>query len=210
MTWGMQWGTTWGGVAAYDYRDIVKRRLWKHLERAPNVNTRAMLIEMAETWNILDLSTVEVINAVGIEQAKGDELDEWGAMVGFPRLGAADALYRRSIKAAARKLLAGGTLGDFYDVVELVSPGTKVSIAEGSASILIWVASLSSIEQSIVGSLFAGLPGRGIGASWIEHNEQVFTWGHSDGDVPVEYSWDYSDGSIPAGEKAGFGYSHVI
>lgn len=210
MTWGMQWGITWGGVAGFDYRDIVKRRIWKHLERAPNLNTQAMLVEMAETWNTLDASTVAVIASVGIENARGDELDDWGLMVGFPRLGAADPLYRRSIRAAARKLLAGGTLGDFYDVVELVSPGTKVSIAEGSASIIIWVASLSTVEQSIVGSLFAGLPGRGIGASWVEHDEQVFTWGYSDGSVNVDWSWDYSDGSIPVNEKAGMAYAHTI
>jgi hypothetical protein len=209
MSWGQEWGGPWGGPAGFDYRDIVRRRLWKYLDRLPNF--RATMNDIAVLWNMLDDQTRGVIASVGVETARDDELDEWGLLVGLPRLGADDALYRRSIKAAARRLLAGGTLGDFYDIVELVSPGTKVSIGESfPAGIMIWIHAISPIEQSIVASLFAGVPGRGIGAGWIQSDEKVFTWGSADVPVPVNYHWGSADGGVPDDQTAGWGSANVI
>lgn len=205
MSWGDEWGDPWGDpLATFDYVQFGQTQTWKHLQYLPNI--RKVIDLIAEAVTEVDAAAVDVASNVGIELATALELDDIGDQVNFPRLGANDPLYRRALKAAARRLLASGRPDDFYDIVAIASPGSIVKLTEiFPACLLLWIQSQTLEEARIIASLLDGVPGLGICAFWIEFESQVFTWGHSSNDVPVEFSWDHSSGDIPADEKAGMG-----
>jgi hypothetical protein len=210
MTWGNKWGDKWGApLSAFSYQTFAETQIWKHLQYLPNI--RALLDLIAECVGTLDVDIVQVATNVGIDSATGAALDDWGDLVDFPRLGANDDVYRRAIKAAARRLFASGRPDDFYDVISIASPTAIVKLLEiFPACVWVWIIASTVEESQILGSLLDGVPGLGICATWIESESQVFTWGHTDNDVPVEYHWGHTDGDIPDGEKAGFAFANVI
>lgn len=208
MSWGDKWGSKWG-QPAFPFKEFGRAKIWKHLQYAPNI--QAFVDILADCYAIVDEASTAVATKVGINSASGLELDDWGEMVGFPRNGADDDLYRRAIKAAARRLFASGKPDDFYDIVNALSPTATVRIAEVfPACMIVWIQSASVEESRIIAKLLDGVPGLGICAIWIEAEAQVFTWGHSTEAIPVEYSWDHSTGTIPADEKAGMAKANII
>lgn len=205
--WGQEWGFLWPGDAdSFDFDAFGKSKLWKQLDYAENV--RKMVEVMAAVWAELDGATMSELARVGIDAATGDELDDWGLRLGPARNGTADDLYRRILKAEARKALGEGDVQTIYDIVTIFSPTAKATLMEGfPASWVIWLHFLTADEQKQVGALLDGVPGLGIGATAaIVDPAGVFQWGTASG--PITKHWGSS--AAPSSEQAGFASGVVI
>jgi hypothetical protein len=202
-TWGSQWGSQWGGSeGAFDFRALLKSHRWKQLEFAENWIKLEQF--MADALAMFDAWVTDEARRVGIDSAVGDELDDWGAMVGMPRNGMDDALYVRAIKARARATMGHGDPQTFYDVVAIFSGGNaKATLIEAfPAKITIWLHGLTYAEQRQVGALFDGVPGLGIGCFIVIVDPNgVFQWS---GPSTPTVTRHWSGPSSPASEHAGF------
>jgi len=202
-TWGSPWGSQWGGSeGAFDFRSLLKSHRWKQLEFAENWIKFEQFI--ADAMTLFDAWVTDESRRVGVDSAVGDELDDWGSMVGMQRNGMVDALYIRAIKARARATMGHGDPTTFHDIVEIFSGGlAKATLIEAfPAKIIIWLHGLTSEEQRQVGALFAGVPGLGIGCVIVIVDPNgVFQF--SGPNTPtVTRHW--SGPSSPASEHAGF------
>lgn len=209
--WGEEWGFHWPGDAeSFDFDALGKSKLWKQLDYAENV--RKFVEFMAIVWSNVDGAAMDELSRVGIDAAVGDELDDWGMRIGIERLGMVDDLYRRAIKATARKAFGEGDVQTIYDVVSIFSPTAKATLLEGfPANWVIWLHFLTFEEQQQVGALMDGVPGLGIGASLVTVDpDGVFQWGSTLGSVTVDRHWSSTTGSVPSSDCAGFASVHVI
>ena len=216
MTWGMRWGTTWGGeLDAFDFDALWRSRLWKQLEYAPNIKLLFGLL--ADAAAELDSDAVAVARSMTPDAAVSEALDDWGDRVGIRRNGMADDLYRRAIRASARKLVGEGDPSTFYDMMELFSDAGRITIVEQfPASILLWIHNLTAAEQAQFSALLRGVPGLGIGAAAIIASETgFFEWASNnasgdDGSVAVDRHWASNDGTVASSQCAGFADVDVI
>lgn len=202
MTWGSGWGFPWGCLlGAFDFEALFQSHRWKQLDRATQYNKLMGVI--ADILAQADGAVVTQASRVGIGAAYGDELDDWGAMVGIVRNGMDDELYQRAIKATARKALGEAEPGTIYDVCYIFAPTSKITLVEAfPANWIIWIHFLTSAEQTQVAAVLDGVPGLGIGAHAVVVDPNgVFQW--SGPNTPtVTRHW--SGPSSPASEHAGF------
>ncbi len=204
--WGMDWGETWGGaLESFDFFAMCKRMTWKHLENLPNI--QLLCTFFAEVFAELDSDSVTEAQRVGIDQATGEDLDGWGQMVGLPRRGAGDDLYRRGIKAATIAIFTQAEPGSIYDIAETVSPTGKVLLLEVfPACFRIYFFDMTADEQTIAGSVIGLCRGLGICALgvFVDPNG-VFEWASIANPFAVERHWASTIiGSIPVADHAGF------
>lgn len=201
--WGGAWGFPWPGTLdSLDFDALGKSKLWKQHDY--NENIRKLVELMAEVWAAADAATMDELSRIGIDAATGDELDDWGLRIGpTPRNGMADDLYRRVIKATARKAIGEGDVQTIYDVVSIFSSSAKATLVEGfPASWVIWLHFLTLDEQQQVGALLDGVPGLGIGAqAVIVDPDGVFQWS---GPSTPTVTRHWSGPSSPSSEHAGF------
>lgn len=206
--WGMDWGETWGGALdSFDFYALCRNMLWKHLEFLPNLSKLCDVL--AELASETDQQVIDQIRLVGIDSAANEELDCWGAMVDLPRLGAADDLYRRGIKAKARATRCQAKPGDFYDIVDVVTPNGSIILLEDYESqpncIRVYFFDMTPEEQRIVASLMGLCLGMGICAKGVFIPEEVFEWGSTEGSVTVEHHWGSTvAGSVDPDDSAGW------
>jgi hypothetical protein len=86
----------------------------------------------AEFSSLEDLFTALKL-AFTLETAEGSQLDMLGEVVGQPRNGLDDDLYRRYIQARIKVNLSSGTIQDIYNVFGfLIVSGSTMRIVEGS------------------------------------------------------------------------------
>ncbi len=204
--WGMDWGETWGGtLEAHDFEAEFRRLTWKHLEGLPNFQKLGTV--MVELATETDANVIVEANRVGIDQAVGAELDAWGAMVTLPRLGAGDELYRRGIKAATIAILSQADPASIYDIVETVTPDSKILLIEQfPACFRIFFFNMTPDEQRIVGSLVGLCRGLGICALGVFLDTDYFEWASTEASVVVDHHWDSTvAGSVDPIDSAGFG-----
>lgn len=82
---------------------------------------RALTETIAERFAAEELVDLDVYVSQWIDAASGDLLDAAGAIVGEPRLGRADDLYRLWIKARVRINRTNGQIRDSYHLVRLIA-----------------------------------------------------------------------------------------
>ncbi len=215
MKWGDKWGDKWGCPSFQEFRELCDQYQWKQLDHAPNWHKLCEIL--VETFAPVDDKIREMGERVGLDQAVGDEVDQWGAAVKQPRWGASDDLYKRAIKAAARKTFSQGRPHDFIDIAELINPEVGVTIQEVfPAAVRLFFRNLSADEQRILFGLMRhtedtpGVAGLAIGTQLVEVDERgVFEWSYLNDDsskLPVDYHWDHTDHDIPGDQIAGFAY----
>lgn len=217
MRWGGKWGEKWGCPGLEDYRKLCESYQWKQLDHAPN--WAALCRMLVETFAEVDDKIRErVVERVGLDQAEGAELDQWGAAVNQPRWGATDDLYRRAIKAAARKIYSEGAPYDFFDIAELVNPDVLLTIQEiFPACVRLYFTGLSADEQAVLFRLMKhtddnpGVAGLAICLQFVEIDPLgVFEWSYLNDDAsldPVDHHWDHTDHDIPS--AAGWAYTVI-
>lgn len=66
----------------------------------------------------------DLLSGIHIDDAAGAMLDRWGAVVGEPRLGLIDTVYRGFIKAKIRALFAASRRSEIAGVIETVFVST--------------------------------------------------------------------------------------
>ena len=203
--WGMDWAETWGGtLEAFDFEDECKDLTWKHLEGQPNLQKFCTVL--AELSAETDANILIEASRAGVDQASGNELDAWGAMVNLPRLGAGDELYRRGIKAAAAALFCQAEPGSYYDIAATVAPDSSILLLEMfPACFRVFFFDMTPDEQRIVGSLVGQCRGLAICALGVFTDSEYFEWASTEGSVVVDHHWDSTvAGSVPAIDSAGF------
>lgn len=204
--WGMDWGEFWGGdLESFDFFQMCKRLTWKHLEGLPNIGKLCTFL--AEVFAELDAESVIQARKVGIDQATGEDLDGWGQMVGLPRFGAGDDLYRRGIKAAAIAILSQAEPGSLYDIAETIAPNGKILLLEVfPACFRIYFFDMTPDEQTVVGSVIGLCRGLGIcGLGVFIDPNGVFEWQSIANPLTIERHWNSQFiGSIPTADHAGF------
>jgi len=211
MTWGSGWGFPWGYLpGAFDFNALFQSKRWKQLDRAIQYNKLMGVI--ADILSQADGAVVTQAGRVGIGAAFGDELDDWGLLVGIARNGMADELYQRAIRATARKVLGEADPGTIYDVVYIFAPDSKITLVEAfPANWIIWIHFLTLVEQKQVAAVLEGVAGLGIGAQAIVVDpEGAFQWASTTGSVTVTRHWSSTTGSVPSSESAGFSSAVVI
>lgn len=210
MTWGSEWGFLWGGdVELFDFDAFGKSKLWKQLDYAEKIRAYVEFLALAAA--LVDADNASLLARVGIDGAVGDELDDWGARIGAVRNGMSDSLYRRVIKAEARKKTGQADPATIYDIVEIYSDTARITLVEGVANWVIWIHFLTLEEQKQVGALLENTPGLGIGAQAVVVDPAgVFQWASTQASVTVTKHWTSTTGSVPSSESAGFASVVVI
>lgn len=211
--WGGKWGVQWG-CGPRDFHEICAIYEWKQLERATNFHILCqILVALAHDFNA-DADRLE--EASGIDGSHGADLDDWGDMLDEQRFGAADDLYRRQIKAKARKLFASGIADDFFDIIAIINPDAKVVLLEAfPACIRLYFSSLTLAEQGVVFALLEDVPALTICLQFIEVDpDGVFEFSYLESPFgasprqlfPIFHHWSHTDGDIPGNQTAGFAY----
>lgn len=214
--WSQKWLQKWGcGPKPSDAYALAKTYTWKQLDHAVEfIKLRDLL---ASIFDALDRKIGAVQVKVGLDKANGDELDQIGAMVGQPRLGADDDLYRQAIKARARASYAEGAIDDFWDVALLIEPNVIFTVQEVfPACIRLNLGGITPLQQTILFDLLRLVVGLGICVEFVEllDEGELFEWSYLEsapGDPRVLYSvdrhWDfYPDHDIPPSQRAGFAF----
>ena len=208
MTWGSEWGFLWGGdLVAYDFQSLFDSKMWKQLDYATNL--RKLLNVAVIGLSDLDDNAVSRSEAIGIDRAIAGDLDDWGARVGISRNGMLDDIYRRAIKATARKAFGNGDVQTFYDIMRVFTgSANNLTLVESfPANILLWFHNLDLSEQRQIGALFSGAEGLGIGLSMaVVDPDGVFQWA-GDNWTPTR-GWT-GDNTSPS-DSAGFAGGVVI
>lgn len=88
---------------------------------------RALVETLAERFQHEDSVECELYRAQWIDTAQGSLLNAIGELVGEPRLGRSDTLYRLWIKARVRINRTQGTIADSYHLIRLIA-GDNVDI----------------------------------------------------------------------------------
>lgn len=212
--WGSQWGSQWG-CGDQDFHDICKIHEWKQLEFATNFQI------LCQIFANLALSAEGSINAMqdgsGIDNAHGDELDQWGDMLNQRRFGATDDLFRRQIKGQARKLSASGSPDDFYDVADTIQPKAGITILEAfPACVRMYFRNLTVEEQRVLFGLMVdqegvdGVPALTICMQFVDVDpDGVFEFSYLNDDsslFPIDHHWSHTDGDIPSSVTAGMAF----
>jgi len=207
-TWGGFWGEPWGCPAPEEnpYLLLCRDLTWKQAEDWTNFQKVCEIA--AEQAFEAHLEAQQVENRLGVSRGFGDELDAWGQAVGFPRYGAHDTLYKSALQAAGRALLGTGDPDTFHDVINLINPNALLSLAEVfPACVRLTFHNITTLEQEIVFGLLENVPGLGICLqSVFAFDDQVFVWGHTDGDVDVPHHWDDTRGGIAPSDVAGWAF----
>ena len=204
--WGSKWGSKWGcGPPAENiYLTLCRDHTWKQAEKWPNIKKFCEVAAKSAFSAHNDALRVE--KRWGVPRSRGDELDSWGDSLDFPRFGASDTLYRFGLQASGRGLFGSGRPGDFHDVINIVKPGALGSLQEiFPGCVRLFLQGLSPVEEDIVFGLLEDVPGLGICLQKVEtFGGDVFTWGHTDGDVPVNRHWDAITGGLSPADIAGW------
>jgi len=214
MTWGSEWGFLWGGdLVAYDFQSLFDSKMWKQLDYATNL--RKLLNVAVIGLSDLDDNAVSRSEAIGIDRAIAGDLDDWGARVGISRNGMLDDIYRRAIKATARKAFGNGDVQTFYDIMRVFTgSANNLTLVENfPASIFLWFHNLSILEQTQIAALYSGAEGLGIGIQGaIVATSGVFQWSsttYSPGTVTNQWA-SATGSSTPDSRATGFASVVVI
>jgi hypothetical protein len=198
----MEWGGLWGGdLLAADFQALFDSKMWKQLDYAENL--RKLLNVAVVGLSDADDTAVTLSEAVGIDRALGPDLDDWGARVGISRNGMLDDIYRRAIKATARKAFGQGDVQTFYDIMRVFTgaPNNLTIVESFPANILLWFHNLALDEQRQIGALYRGAEGLGIGLNMaVVDPAGVFQWGGSNWTVTRGWGGD----TTTAADSAGF------
>lgn len=194
-TWGGRWGDRWGCPEPGEniYLALCQQFTWKQAEQWPN---HKLVCEIAAIQAFDAHQQAErVERRWSVAGAQGDELDQYGAMVVFPRFGAIDTLYRKGIIAAGRALLGSGDPATFHDVIAEVNPNALRSLAEiFPACVRLTFKQTTEQEQAVIFGLLENVPGLGICLQRIvTFGDEIFQWA-GDG-IPVTRHW--SDATSP-------------
>ena len=203
--WGAIWGGQWG-CKPLDYHDVCRSHLWKQLENAPNFKILCQILARIALSFESEINRMEA--GAGVDNAFGDELDQWGFLLDERREGATDDLFRRQIKGKARKLLGSGTVDDFFDVVDAIQENAGLSVVEAfPACVRLFFTNLTNEEQRVVFGLLTDVPALTICLQWIDVDpDGVFEFSYLNEDLtlfPIQRHWAHTDGDIPANQTAG-------
>lgn len=211
--WGAKWGIQWG-CSPRDFHDVCAVYEWKQLENAKNFQILCqILVALAHQFSA-QLDQLE--GSSGIDGSHGAALDDWGDMLDERRFGAGDDLFRRQIKAKARKLFASGIADDFFDIISIINPNAKVVLQEAfPACIRLYFSSLTIAEQNIVFALLEDVPALTICLQYIQVDpDGVFEFSYLESPFgvsprqlfPIFHHWGHTDGDIPGNQTAGMAY----
>lgn len=204
--WGNIWGSQWG-CGPVDFHRVCELYEWKQLETATNFQILCQILVRLALALEAEINAMQ--DGVGVENAHFEELDQWGDMLGeIRRFGAIDDLFRRQIKAKARKLFGSGSPDDFFDVVETIQPDPGLTALEAfPACVRLYFRNLSVDEQRVVFGLMDDVPALTICLEWIEVDPRgVFEFSYLNDDAslfPIDHHWSHTDGDIPANQTAG-------
>jgi hypothetical protein len=205
MTWGSEWGFLWGGdLLAYDFQSLFDSKMWKQLDYAENL--RKLFNVAVVGLSDADDTAVTLSEAIGIDRALGADLDDWGARVGIARNGMQDDIYRRAIKATARKAFGQGDVQTFYDIMRVFTGASNnLTLVESfPANILLWFHNLTIDEQRQIGALYRGVEGLGIGLHMaVVDPAGVFQWAGDNWTPTRGFAGDNASSSDSAGFAGG-------
>ena len=216
--WGSAWGTSWGCEAdpPSNVEDVCKFWLWWQYDRAPNMQGLCQIF--TTMFGEQEAKAQDIQARVGLDGARGGELDAWGVLVKIKRNGVSDDLMRRKIKAAARASYGEGQPRDFFDVMTLIAPNSNPTFAEVlPACVRMFFDGVTQDERLVIFELMRQVPALGVCLQFVEVDDpgELFDFSYLESDVgisprvtfDIEHHWDFfPDLDIPASQKAGFAY----
>lgn len=128
-------------------------------------------------WDIIEKRLIE--NAVGVQ------LDVLGKIVGQPRIGDTDDIYRLHIRARIRINISNGTPNDILEIAALLLQGARFSFDEYyPASFVIDVLDPMLEDPFFVWSLIGEARAAGVGHSlYFSDDDEDDTFAFAEGDI---------------------------
>lgn len=112
-------------------RDLVAAALERLPTRYQNAaKVQGLVKSIAELFQPIEDTTIDLITQRTIANATGVHLDRWGAVVGEPRSGASDLVFRRFVNARILTNRSRGTAPEIARIVALLTGSTDVRILE--------------------------------------------------------------------------------
>lgn len=168
-----------------DTATTAARRIWYQFQGRPEWERLIGL--MGDLAGVLEHGLGSINEARYVSTAEGDVLDEIGALVGRPRVGLSDALYRLAIRAEAASVVSSGTIPEFVELMQsLVGDGVRIQEFY-PATITIEAADIATDVFLILLVILADMPAAGVGALLV-------TW-----DSDVVYGYDSTTGGVIPG-----------
>ncbi len=122
---------------AYDYEGEALSRLTSQFQDAPNV--RALVRELVRGLNAVDADIEALAAARSIDNAYGALLDYIGAVLGVPRSGRTDEVYRSALRFRQIVLRADGTPTSLLRGLKFLTQPTDAQLIEQyPASVLLF------------------------------------------------------------------------
>lgn len=168
----------------YDHSDILER-LWTQFQNAPNLIAaiERLLIGPANQAELL----LEDATMANVVDGEGVALDAIGEMVGFPRGGLDDTLYRLALVIRTRTYVSGGTVPDFTMLLRAILPEhpSPIPVKEWfPASIRAYLMGIEPQLGKLIEALFRdNLKAAGVNGVIAVHDETCVTFSSSHGPV---------------------------
>lgn len=167
-----------------DWQKKLRKRLYQQFRT--KVTWQALADMLAAQFQDLEDAAQSVLSIVSIDDSEGVQLDQIGALIGQPRLGATDATYRRYLKARVLVNRCTGTTPLIYGVFNalLGSVGFRLETIPTKTFKLTVVGAISALQAEIA-ALFLRV-GKDSGArgilSWQQANDSaLFTFAGGSG-----------------------------
>lgn len=110
-------------------------RIPRYLSEAPRF--RALLESLVEQAQEIEVSLQALLSDTSIDNAVGDALDQIGAVVGQPRKGLADEIYRVLIRAKILVNKSSGTIPELLAIFLVAAEGGVVVKDGGNALVVV-------------------------------------------------------------------------
>lgn len=145
-----------------DTETTALRRIWYQFQGRPE--WQRIIGLLGELAGVLEHGLGSIDQARYVSTAEGDVLDEIGALVGRPRQGLSDALYRLAIRAEAASTVSSGTINEIIELMQsLVGPDVRVR-EFWPATILISAPDIATDVFLVLLEVIADMPAAGVAA----------------------------------------------
>ena len=195
---------------ALDALETCRRRIYWQWQQGQNWQALCAILGVAQSSIINEHFEIDQLR--WLSTGPGFVLDEWGALVGLPRNGLGDAVYRQAIIARGASLI--GDAG-----IDAVMRPIKILLGEGSASYvpqyprgfcyLVTVAISTDLLELLVSLLRESVAGCGIGSKILLSPPEIPGW---DWTTPQAWasSWSSAYGATDLATVAPWGYAVTI
>lgn len=148
---------------------------WLHSQFDDSGNIQRILKAIADEFQELEEEFHKLRTERYLDNASGDQLDQWGILVNVPRSGRSDDVYRELIRVKILRNSSEGTPDRLIKIAEMLSNAANVYYDEGDAVAEIEVedASFTTGIREIMHSILQAAAPAGVRVKIVESDSQT-------------------------------------